>query len=187
MCRFCMNPFTQEEQMANAVSMFQSSECYHMYHLPCFRDQVTAALAVKADVEKKALQRSKFENIDKDPRLSDPGDRFYNNLPAWSMFKLAYYMCFKCKKPYFGGMKDCLAAQQEKADFKPEELVCGTCAAVAVGAAGSCKAHGTDFIEFKCKFCCSIAQWFCWGNTHFCEPCHKRQCAGDYVSRKDKS
>ena len=26
------------------------------------------------------------------------------------------------------------------------------------------------------------------GTTHFCEPCHKRQCAGDYVSKytKDK-
>ena len=36
-------------------------------------------------------QSLKFEGIDKDPRLSEKGDRFYNNLAAWSMFKLAYY------------------------------------------------------------------------------------------------
>ena len=37
-----------------------------------------------------------------------------------------------------------------------------------------CKTHGKDFIEWKCKFCCSVAQWFCWGNTHFCDPCHRK-------------
>lgn len=33
-----------------------------------------------------------------------------------------------------------------------------------------------------------MAQWFCWGNTHFCDNCHKRQIAGEYISRlaKDK-
>ncbi len=69
-------------------------------------------LVIKADVQKRAVERAKFENIHKDPRLSNPNDeRFYNNLEAWAMFKLAYYQCFKCRKPYFGGMKDCLAAQ----------------------------------------------------------------------------
>lgn len=37
------------------------------------------------------------------------------------------------------------------------------------------------------QFCCSVATWFCWGNTHFCEECHKRQCAGDYLTRKPVS
>ena len=67
--------------------------------------------------------------------------------------------------------------------------MCSKCSADSVGGGIlDCKKHGTDYIEFKCKFCCSIAQWFCWGNTHFCEPCHSRQVKGDYVSRytKDK-
>jgi hypothetical protein len=104
------------------------------------------------------------------------------------MYKLAYYQCFKCKSPYFGGLKDCIQAQQEGQEYKKEDLVCGKCAAVSIGAGiQNCPKHGTDFIEFKCKFCCSLSQWFCWGNTHFCEPCHKRQVDGDYVSRKAKS
>ena len=36
-----------------------------------------------------------------------------------------------------------------------------------------CKTHGDEAIEFKCRFCCSVALWFCFGTTHFCEPCHK--------------
>ena len=135
-----------------------------------------------------SIERAKYEGIDKNPRLQDPNDNYYNNLQAWALFKLAYYQCFKCKAPYFGGMKDCIAAQAAQQEFKPEELVCGKCSSQQLGLGNtSCDKHGTDFVEFKCKFCCSVSQWFCWGNTHFCEPCHKRQCKGDYVSRKKAS
>ena len=58
-----------------------------------------------------AVERAKYEGIDKDPRLRDPNDDFYGNLQKWALFKLAYYQCFKCKVPYFGGMKDCIQAQ----------------------------------------------------------------------------
>jgi hypothetical protein len=109
-------------------------------------------------VKKKAVERAKFEDLHKHPRLKDPKDNFYNKLEDFAMFKLSYYMCFKCQSPYFGGMKDCEAANADFANFKKEELVCGKCAAVAVGGGEKqCKKHGTDFIEYKCKFCCSIA------------------------------
>ena len=52
--------------------------------------------------------------------------------------------------------------------------MCGKCSAEAVGAGiKDCKVHGSSNIDFKCKFCCSIALWFCWGTTHFCDPCHR--------------
>lgn len=35
-----------------------------------------------------------------------------------------------------------------------------------------CPKHGSDFIEYKCRFCCSVAVFFCFGTTHFCNPCH---------------
>lgn len=100
----------------------------------------------------------------------------------------AYFECYKCKNPYFGGRKNCAEAMNEPKDaggFNAAELICSNCCEVPIE---NCPKHGNDFVEFKCKYCCSIAQWFCWGNTHFCEPCHKRQCNGDYVSKytKDK-
>ena len=59
-------------------------------------------------------------------------------------------------------------------EFKAEELVCPKCSAVGVGAGvKDCKKHGADYIDFKCKYCCSIALWFCHGNTHYCDPCHR--------------
>ena len=104
------------------------------------------------------------------------------------MARLSYYMCFKCKKPYFGGLKSCENNNQAEGKFNPQELICGGCAASAIGGGvKECKTHGTDFIEFKCKFCCSVAQWFCWGSTHFCDNCHTRQNNGDYLTKKKLS
>lgn len=65
-------------------------------------------------------------------------------------------------------------------------MVCPKCAAVGLEGA-DCPTHGRDFIEFKCKFCCSISAWFCWGTTHFCDDCHTKQNKGDYLNRKPKS
>lgn len=55
--------------------------------------------------------------------------------------------------------------QNNGANFKAEELVCPNCCDIPIQ---NCPKHGLDFIEFKCKFCCGTAQWFCFGNTHFC-------------------
>ncbi len=39
----------------------------------------------------KSLLRIKFEGLDKDPRLLDPKDEYYNDLQKFAMYKLAYY------------------------------------------------------------------------------------------------
>ncbi|CAI5999912.1 unnamed protein product [Closterium sp. NIES-65] len=40
--------------------------------------------------------------------------------------------------------------------------------------AGECTGnHGRGFIQFKCRFCCSTASYFCFGTTHFCAECHE--------------
>jgi E3 ubiquitin-protein ligase MYCBP2 len=50
-----------------------------------------------------ALQRAKHEGIDKDKRLKEPP--YSGNLAMYAVARLSYYMCYKCKKPYFGGLK----------------------------------------------------------------------------------
>jgi E3 ubiquitin-protein ligase MYCBP2 len=62
---------------------------------------------MEEDLLKKAMERAKFEDLHKHARLKDPNDRFYNDLRSFAIYKLSYYQCFKCKGPYFGGMKDC--------------------------------------------------------------------------------
>jgi E3 ubiquitin-protein ligase MYCBP2 len=59
-------------------------------------------------MEEKALAKAKSEGLDKDERLRDPP--FSMDLRKYAVFKCAYYLCFTCDKPYFGGMKDCIRA-----------------------------------------------------------------------------
>ena len=118
-------------------------------------------------VQTKALLRLKFENLDTSPEITVPGAPYYNDPAGFAMHKFAYYQCFKCAKPYFGGAYECAAAGNQ--NFDPSELMCGSC---SPSSAKDCPKHGREFLEFKCRFCCSVAVWFCFGTTHFCEPCH---------------
>ena len=36
----------------------------------------------------------------------------------------------------------------------------------------NCPSHGTEYIAFKCRYCCSLAVYFCFGSTHLCRVCH---------------
>jgi E3 ubiquitin-protein ligase MYCBP2 len=140
-------------------------------------------------IKEMALKRLKFEDLDKDPRLTDPNSPWFGKKVEFAMKRLSYYMCYVCKKPYFAGRRECgndpnMNNDDPNKNYDPKDCVCGKDANLS-GVAGktNCPKHGKDFIEYKCKFCCKIASWFCWGTTHFCEDCHKRQCNGDYVSK----
>jgi len=141
------------------------------------------------DIRTKAMERLKYEKREKDERLIKVGDAYYNKPEEYAFAIYSYYQCFKCKKPYFGGLKSCemmMEEEKNQSEFKFEELVCAKCSGQGL-ALENCAKHGTEFVEFKCKFCCSVAQWFCWGSTHFCDTCHQKQVNGDYVSKKAKS
>ena len=187
-------------------------------------------LALRAVMRGKALMRLKYEGKDKAPDLSNPDSKWHNDPEGYAEDLFAYYECFKCKKPYYGGERVCGEAGGA---FDPTELVCGGCSPWSGDI--DCPKHGKDFIEFKCRFCCSVAVrdcprrgsghgvggvrlsvssvealapfcpfsfclpsvvdrrllqvvvlcrgtppspfcssqvWFCFGTTHFCEPCH---------------
>ncbi|EDQ87112.1 uncharacterized protein MONBRDRAFT_33522 [Monosiga brevicollis MX1] len=88
----------------------------------------------------------------------------------FAMEKYAYFPCYKCKQPYFGGDAACEAGRGA-AEYDPSELICPLC--VGGGAAQQiCAKHGEDFLEYKCRYCCSVAVFFCFGTTHFCNTCH---------------
>ena len=97
------------------------------------------------------------------------GWRFFSVLSHYVAFSLVCCLpgCYTCKAPYFGGRRQCEeAAMNNEEKFNEKELVCGSC--TAGSDAGSCKKHGKEYIDFKCKFCCGIASYYCWGTTHFC-------------------
>lgn len=153
------------------------------------QEMIEENLALYKDIRWKAHERLKYEGRTKDEKLVTQSSDYYNKPEDYAFAIYSYYQCFKCKKPYFGGLKRCedlLQNEDKQGEFKWEELVCANCSDVGM-TVQNCPKHGKDFIEFKCKFCCSIAQWFCWGTTHFCDPCHQKQCNGDHLSKKKPS
>jgi len=119
-------------------------------------------------VAKKSMMRLKYEKLQNHPDIINENGPFYKDPTGFAMKKYAYYSCYKCGDPYYGGEAACLAAGGDS-NFDPSELMCPSCSPLLVE---DCPKHGKDYIEFKCRYCCSIAVWFCFGTTHFCEACH---------------
>ena len=53
------------------------------------------------------MKIAKSQGLDRDKRVTTPGDFYYNNLMLFVEAKVCFYMCSKCVKPYFGGLIDC--------------------------------------------------------------------------------
>ncbi|KAK3099746.1 hypothetical protein FSP39_008967 [Pinctada imbricata] len=126
---------------------------------PVLDDLLDPIRELKRDVEQKAITRLQYEGLHKgqpDPK-------------AAAMEKYAYYQCHKCKKAYFGGGEQC---QERILDdkYNPADLVCPSCS--SQGRIQNCPKHGTEYISFKCRYCCSFAVYYCFGTTHFCRTCH---------------
>ena len=84
---------------------------------------------------------------------------------------------------YYGGEARCDEQVGAGDDFDPSELVCGACSDVS--RAQMCAKHGADFLEYKCRYCCSVAVFFCFGTTHFCNACHEEFQRVTAIPRKD--
>ena len=108
--------------------------------------------------------------------------------------KYAFYRCGTCASPYIGGKISCLgegpiqnqdqseppdqnqineAGRIQTNDPQPtgrEEFQCPPCKRALVRCQER-EAHKSFHVN-KCRFCCSVAVWFCYGTTSFCAPCH---------------
>eukprot|EP00471_Norrisiella_sphaerica_P013846 CAMPEP_0184494926 /NCGR_PEP_ID=MMETSP0113_2-20130426/29957_1 /TAXON_ID=91329 /ORGANISM="Norrisiella sphaerica, Strain BC52" /LENGTH=740 /DNA_ID=CAMNT_0026880887 /DNA_START=217 /DNA_END=2440 /DNA_ORIENTATION=- len=193
---FC--PICYVECLKDAPSIQSQGACKHIFHKKCVTDRINAGYSgarinfkfitcplcnneishpmlkkdmskwqhLRKKIETKALERLKYEKRTTDPKIMSS----YNGDPvAFAMHEYLFYSCFKCKQPYFAGNYACQAADDGK--FDPAELLCAGCQPSKN--INNCSTHGTEWIAFKCRFCCNTAQWFCWNKTHFCGKCHK--------------
>mmetsp|Transcript_34107 Transcript_34107/g.76806 ORF Transcript_34107/g.76806 Transcript_34107/m.76806 type:complete len:373 (-) Transcript_34107:1026-2144(-) len=145
--------------------------CSEMVKHPCFDSVMSKIIKLKSRVEEAALERLRYEGLSK-------GDKAADVQAATSRYN--FYQCHRCQRPYFGGVADCGADEGGGGNqFKREDLVCGSCSGAKVGnGRPNCSKHGDQYVEYKCRFCCSIATFFCFGSTHFCESCHNAWIAG---------
>ncbi|XP_028172131.1 E3 ubiquitin-protein ligase highwire-like [Ostrinia furnacalis] len=189
----CMICFTEPLQAAPAIQL----KCGHVFHLHCCKKvlnskwigpRITFSFAqcpickedmdhwtledlldpirrLQDEVRRKALMRLEYEGA------AVPGaarGRPVLDPAEYAMERYAYYVCHKCERAYFGGLARCEA--ETSGWWEPSELVCGACSDVA--GARTCPKHGADFLEYKCRYCCSVAVFFCFGTSHFCNACH---------------
>ncbi|XP_076287336.1 MYC binding protein highwire isoform X6 [Lasioglossum baleicum] len=193
----CMICFTEALSAAPAIQL----QCGHVFHLHCCKhvlmkrwvgpritfgfslcpickipmehptlaEELASIKELYEDVRRKALMRLEYEGLYKTEAAFGSSSR-YQDPAAYAMERYAYYVCYKCQKAYYGGEARC-DAQVGGETFDPTELVCGGCSDVA--RAQMCPKHAADFLEYKCRYCCSVAVFFCFGTTHFCNSCHE--------------
>lgn len=125
------------------------------------------------------LTKMAVERLDMEGMKNDPGAK--ENPAKYAVDTFAFYLCYQCKAPYFGGKKECGRMLGDGGGegeggpapaFNPKELICGACSNT-LGQA-DCRVHGDAYMEWKCRFCCSLATYFCGGKARFCTPCHDR-------------
>lgn len=103
--------------------------------------------------------------------LDDENHRFHKKPIEYGFSIYSIYPCFKCKKHFIGGRVACDNPEDGEMDqqSKPEDYLCMGC----TGYKQKCDIHGDKNMVWKCKFCCNLALFFCHGNTHYCDPCHR--------------
>ena len=139
----------------------------------------------KQEFEKLVQERFKNDDGMKNNLLKEKDSKFYKNPQEQANSIYAVYICFKCKGPFIGGMINCEnEADLERPNggeaFNGKDYICQKCSGQDVD---NCSLHGDKYKNYKCKYCCNVAVWFCFGTTHFCDNCHsnnrqKKKCPG---------
>lgn len=166
------------EGWPTAVISFAFMDCplcnVRMDH-PSLQKQLKPLLELEKYVTKAGVERIAIEGMKKDDALVSPHSPYFNNPEKFAADTFAFYMCYRCRSPYFGGKKECAnmggppGAGAQGGAFNPKELVCGACSNTS---GQTCLIHGEEYMEWKCRFCCRLATYFCAGKARFCDPCH---------------
>ena len=84
---------------------------------------VAPLLALRARLRRKAVERAAVEGLQKEPKmrakLRDAKGPYFGRPVLLAEHSYAFYSCYKCKEPYFGGRRDC--EQNRAADNSPAE------------------------------------------------------------------
>jgi hypothetical protein len=137
-----------------------------------------------------AKERLRLEGLARSEPELQPGGAYDGRPADLALKRFLFYECGRCAKPYYGGERNCGAQQEQQQqqrggqgqqqqqqqqqggqgqarEFDRAELLCGECNAALSGA--DCRVHGRQFIEWKCRYCCSLAVWNCFGGTRMCD------------------
>lgn len=155
--------------------------CKQKIDHPLLTEQLEDVQELNKNLEDKSYNTLIKEELLEHKSIVDEESEFYQNPAGFARKHYAFYLCGTCRLPYFGGARRCMDGM---GDVEAKNLSCASCSGIGKT---KCAIHGTEYMQWKCKFCCSLSSYFCWGNTHFCELCHTRQENHDYMTKKSKS
>lgn len=79
-------------------------EANHVYEIA---EEIEKLTVLRSELQVKAMKIMRSQHLDKDPRLTTPGDYYCGKPMQFAEAKVSFYMCALCDKPYFGGLIDC--------------------------------------------------------------------------------
>lgn len=195
-CAICLCPLADQETIKLG--------CGHLWHLECIKQQLKQASPnpgkrllfsgcrcakcgvfcessalksvtrltseLRAAVDALIVEQLEVDGITENPDAHAGTSAFQGDLLAYGRMVYAFYQCGVCSRPYFGGTVACADADDELLPVAAR--VCPSCTPASSAAC----AHPTHvgFHEWKCRYCCNVASFVCYGTTHLCESCHKR-------------
>ncbi|KAK8882933.1 regulation of axon guidance [Tritrichomonas musculus] len=139
------------------------------YH-ECVKSAAQRWKDISNKVEEITQIRMKLDDIENEQdHVKNPNDKDYFKQPLkFARDFFVFYICDKCKNPFFAGRKDC--GDDDPNDNGPHE--CLRCNRKLMNSI--CPKHGETGMVIKCMFCCNPSLFFCFGTTYFCEICHQR-------------
>jgi len=144
--------------------------CQRLCEHPLLEEVLAPVLGVKRKVEALAWEQIKVDNLEQNESVAG-ADAPYKGKPLeYALHSYTFYFCGQCDEPFFGGAAACAETVSGEREIAPSERVCSSCDARG-GAPCDLVDHRKAYI-WKCRFCCSIATFVCYGGVHVCEACH---------------
>jgi hypothetical protein len=184
-CYICM---TDRLSDAPCIKM----DCGHVFHKGCIDEKFrikhsTKHVTMNYTTCPVCYYRLSHETIDgligdmqKDnlaiERLTMEHIKDYNlKVPVKEMVgKLRFFRCDDCSKIYFGGEAVC-GDDPDAGEGDVRKHLCPNCDSIGKQ---SCHLHGTEYMIFKCSYCCMYPCVFnCFVTAYFCDTCHQTACS----------
>mgnify|MGYP007113763676 CR=1 FL=1 len=106
--------------------------------------------------QEKCEARMEVDHLAESAEVQNPTSVYFQDPLEYAMDRYNYYLCFRCKKPYFGGERACDQPAGYSSTFDESELVCGSCVA---GEGLDCPRHGKEFLSVPLPLLFFLCHW----------------------------
>eukprot|EP00494_Astrolonche_serrata_P033191 UN33460 len=101
--------------------------------------------------EKQVFELAELYATKEDLAKDEDFMKYDGTILQYALHRYAFYKCYHCGDPYFGGLKDC-ARDIEDDKIDRSNMLCSKCAK-PTESFNKCKVHDDKYLLWKCKYC----------------------------------